>query len=73
MHIDERIAELFLNILACLFLGKADLQHLNAHHKAETVVTLHVRDLVHGFRAVISTTPQWMSGLNSRSEGTAEE
>lgn len=29
---------------------------------------LHVRDLVHGFRAVISRTPQWMSGLNSRSD-----
>lgn len=28
---------------------------------------LHVRDLVHGFRAVISTTPQWISALNSRS------
>lgn len=28
---------------------------------------LHVKDLVHGFRAVISITPQWISGLNSRS------
>lgn len=28
---------------------------------------LHVSDLVHGFRVVISTTPQWISGLNSRS------
>lgn len=30
---------------------------------------MHVRDRVHGFRAVISRTPQWISGLNSRSDG----
>ncbi len=30
--------------------------------------TLHVKDLVHGLRAVISITPQWISGLNSRSD-----
>lgn len=29
--------------------------------------TLHVKDLVHGLCAVISITPQWISGLNSRS------
>lgn len=40
---------------------------------AETLVTLHVRDLVHGFRAVRSTTPQWISGLNSRSEAPQEK
>lgn len=33
-------------------------------------LTLHVKDLVHGFRAVTSITPQWTSGLNSRSEAT---
>lgn len=36
----------------------------------QALLTLHVSDLVHGFRAVISTTPQWISGLNSRSKAT---
>lgn len=35
-------------------------------------VTLHVRDLVQGFRDVTSITPQWISGLNSRSDGRAK-
>lgn len=59
----------------CVLYDNDSLYSPNARHKAkaERLVTLHVRDLVHGFRAVISTTPQWISGLNSRSEGTGEE
>ncbi len=44
--------------------------HSNSKHisKCRRWHTLHVKDLVHGLRAVISTTPQWISGLNSRSD-----
>lgn len=39
----------------------------------QRLLTLHVSDLVHVFRAVKSTTPQWTSALYSRSEGTERE
>lgn len=72
-------------ILKCLSITAMRLTHINnnkhnqnllsqshiAHcYKLKHCFTLHVSDLVHGFRVVISTTPQWISGLNSRSEAT---